>query len=702
MLISPIIPMMSIYCLPHGQYGYSGHIINLPQDVSTFVNSLPRLPSDLDIVIVRKENTVDTHRDFRVRRSKVVTALQWLVTNNIYFNNITINSDNLSALPDDELLSTLPTLSISSDADIADNQNASTAAPQDQNATAAPQDQNASTTAPQDQNASTAAPQDQNASTAAPQDPHDVQLTQSFIPSVHNTMTEEENISHALHSNSTFPWPATQQNPVNEFHSEGYFSCAFPVLFPTGKAEFLAPRLNAVTIGNYFKHLMLYDDGRFAKHCRFHYFALNTEMRWRALQTGRVYVRQNPEDAHLSIDDLRDMVGRQGENFANRVLHYAASLRGTKQYWFQQRSRLISMVDALGMPTVFFTHSAADLQWPELARLIDAENTGRPNALIENPAIADWFFYHRIQKFVDVYYVDLLGALDFWLRFEWQHRGSPHVHGLAWLRNAPNFEETVEQGDEAAKHQLIEFIDKLVCTQNPGVLPDGSNIASAPSAKLDPHVCSQSYSQIEEYNSDLTDLVATCQRHTCCSTSYCLRTKQGVQACRFGYPKPLQTDTAITYEDGTYDLLTARNDTLVNSYNTLQLSSWRANVDMKYLVSRQKVVEYCAKYATKSEPRSQPVLETFKLIVNSLKESNTSLTAVQKLLINSIGECDYSSQETCHLLLQLPMFKASRDFVVLSLDGSRIVQHTADGQVATALSILTITCKDQIPLNSIP
>lgn len=74
----------------------------------------------------------------------------------------------------------------------------------------------------------------------------------------------------------------------------------FPILFPTGKAEFLAPCLNSVTIGNYFKHLMLYNDGRFAKDCRFRYFALNTEMRWRALQTGRVYVRQNPEDAHLS------------------------------------------------------------------------------------------------------------------------------------------------------------------------------------------------------------------------------------------------------------------------------------------------------------------------------------------------------------------------------------------------------------------
>ena len=123
--------MMSVYRLPHGQYGYSGHIVNLPQDVSTFVNSLPRLPSDLDIIIVRKEDSVHTHRDFLVRRLKVLTALQWLITNNIYFTNITVNSDNVSALPEDQVLSSLPTLSVSNDTDISVDRNVSSAAPED-------------------------------------------------------------------------------------------------------------------------------------------------------------------------------------------------------------------------------------------------------------------------------------------------------------------------------------------------------------------------------------------------------------------------------------------------------------------------------------------------------------------------------------------------------------------------------------------
>ena len=71
---------------------------------------------------------------------------------------------------------------------------------------------------------------------------------------------------------------------------------------------------------------MLYADGRFAKHPRFRFFALNTEMRWRALQVGRIYVKQHPQDAQLSVEDLRAMVGSQASSFSSRVLHFATSL----------------------------------------------------------------------------------------------------------------------------------------------------------------------------------------------------------------------------------------------------------------------------------------------------------------------------------------------------------------------------------------
>ena len=229
-------------------------------------------------------------------------------------------------------------------------------------------------------------------------DPHDVS---TFVPGVARKLTEQENIRKSIserQSEPTIPWSEKGDAPINEFNTEGYMSCAFPTLLPTGAADFLAPRQCKVTMGNYFKHLLTYGNGQFAKHPRFRYFALNTQMRWRALQTGRIFINQHPKDARLTLEELQEIVDSDGYMFSSRVLHFASSLRGTSQYWFKRRSQLISMVDTLGLPTVFFTHSAADGQWPELARLIcdhdPDSSSSRSKAVSENPAIADIYGGH--------------------------------------------------------------------------------------------------------------------------------------------------------------------------------------------------------------------------------------------------------------------------------------------------------------------
>ena len=55
MFISAVLPNMSLYKL----------------------NSLPRLPNELNVIIVRK-GASNSHRVFRVRRAVVLCALQWL------------------------------------------------------------------------------------------------------------------------------------------------------------------------------------------------------------------------------------------------------------------------------------------------------------------------------------------------------------------------------------------------------------------------------------------------------------------------------------------------------------------------------------------------------------------------------------------------------------------------------------------------
>src|SRR5207237_5112472 len=48
--------------------------------------------------------------------------------------------------------------------------------------------------------------------------------------------------------------------------------------------------------------------------------------------------------------------------------------------------------------------------------------------------------------------------IDYFTRIEFQHRGSPHLHGLYWCQNAPKFEEE----NPGSFVQCCMFIDKYI------------------------------------------------------------------------------------------------------------------------------------------------------------------------------------------------------------------------------------------------
>ena len=107
MLIAQIMPMMQTYILPYGQYGYKGHVICLPQDVQSVATALPRTGRSVGVVVIRRKGKSGGHRDFRVRRAVVLEALRWLIRNNHYYSNVTIDYDVVDALPEDGTLSDL-------------------------------------------------------------------------------------------------------------------------------------------------------------------------------------------------------------------------------------------------------------------------------------------------------------------------------------------------------------------------------------------------------------------------------------------------------------------------------------------------------------------------------------------------------------------------------------------------------------------
>ena len=117
MLIFAVMPVMSLYRLPMGQCGYSGYLVDLPQNVSSIVTRLPRLASDVDVILVRKDGTLGPHEDFRVCRSKILCVLQWLKQNNKYYKDVTLDESALAQLPEDGDLPVLSALTLPVDDD---------------------------------------------------------------------------------------------------------------------------------------------------------------------------------------------------------------------------------------------------------------------------------------------------------------------------------------------------------------------------------------------------------------------------------------------------------------------------------------------------------------------------------------------------------------------------------------------------------
>lgn len=99
MLIARALPIMNVYVKPGGQQGFSGHCINLPQQLSELAQSLPRHPRHVSLLLVTMKGKDNACQDVVVRRGKVQQALNWLIQNNPYYKTVILDLDSLNSLP---------------------------------------------------------------------------------------------------------------------------------------------------------------------------------------------------------------------------------------------------------------------------------------------------------------------------------------------------------------------------------------------------------------------------------------------------------------------------------------------------------------------------------------------------------------------------------------------------------------------------
>lgn len=452
MLIARALPLIRVYIKPGGQRGYSGHCINLPQSIDELANSLPHYPKDIPVIVVSMKGKGNTFKDVTVRRNKVEKALHWLSVHNPLYKDIKINQDCLNCLPENGIPSDLQTLQTDSD-DTLDKDT------------------------------------DQSFLTSNESE-HDSDIvfnnstdTSSFFPFKNNEKPETETIQDQI-GLKTVSWPTVSNEPLNEYTTPYLATMAFPTLFPDGKGDPTTPSVNRdVPFCNRIKHLLKFGKlvnqrwvYRFANHPRFSYWALNMIQRKRTLQQSSVFIKQNPGESHLTIEQLHEMVSDNTSTaFMTKLSRYVSNITGSNTYWNKVRDGLKSIITTKGVPTIFFTFSSADMHWPELHSLFsnkphDYTNEERRQNVIKNPHIVDWFFNKRLESFINNWLYKTLGASWHWYRYEFQARGSIHCHGTAKLKNDPGLcqlTETALKGFLAEKH-----VQENVCDKNQDILQD--------------------------------------------------------------------------------------------------------------------------------------------------------------------------------------------------------------------------------------
>lgn len=215
-------------------------------------------------------------------------------------------------------------------------------------------------------------------------------------------------------------------------------------------------------------------------------------------------------------------------------------------------------------------------------------------------------------------------------------------------------------------------------------------------------------------DTDYVDLLNTVQRHTHCSSNYCLRKRQSESDLkwRFNFPFEPSMTTKLEFEpihskdkncQYKVKVTTKRNDPRLNNHQRVQLQGWRANCDIQVVIDYHACLEYLTKYASKGEPRSTVMKTAFNSIVHNCNSESSPTKLIKKVIMKSLGQRDFSAQETMHHLLSLKLVSSSFNVVPISLDSScKIKANAANEDVATNNSLLDVYANRTIYAESIP
>ena len=364
------------------------------------------------------------------------------------------------------------------------------------------------------------------------------------------------------------------------------------------------------------------------------------------------------------------------------------------------------MIRQLGPATLFCSFSSAETKWMHLlkilGRLVDQRNytdeelenlnwEKKCRLIQSDPVTCARHFDFQFNTFMKKFLLNEIAPVgkirDWFYRVEYQQRGSPHVHMLIWLEDAPVF--GVDKDEDVSS-----YIDKIITCRKPN---DDTTLLNLVNRQMHRH------------------------SHTC--------RKRGKSVCRFNYPQPPMRSTQILHPlenvseadvkilkdlwkdikkelndlkegvDITFDQLMENlgvseeryilairsslnsptvflkrmpNELRVNNYNPACLKAWRANMDIQYVLDVYACAMYIVSYISKAQ---KGMSELLRKACAEAKEGNSTIKQQVRDIGNKfLNSVEISAQEAVYIILQLPMRKSSREviFVNTSPPGERV------------------------------
>ena len=516
-----------------------------------------------------------------------------------------------------------------------------------------------------------------------------------------DTLLQGEQI---IDGNNTFSLaPGENQKPCPFLTDEKFEELANPSKYPFGNGGLSQNRLIRITPRKYFNSRILNKDGRFAK-----------DIDYLLTAQYSVEAKQLSDDIQISLRQTR------GQTFQSRKINaglmkvsdnvqamlrtdaafkFMKNIRGSPAYWDTVLLDLLAMVRQLGIPTWFLTLSAADMQWPEVIQSIayqygkqltadDIKNMSwveKCSWIRRNPVTAARQFQHRLNTFFKEFIGGKghpIGELsDFKIRIEFQARGSPHAHTILWIKNAPKLNVNSDE-------EIVAFIDQHQTCVIPG-----------------------------EEDSDLRQLVLSLQKHG--HSESCRRGK----SCRYQFPhypsaktviarapdtgKPFVAESQIKAKSEIFNkvrnimedkdisedislasllekakvdpqlyqecltlmkrgkkvvLQRQPSERWINQYNPKILKTWRANMDLQFIMDPYSCIMYITSYMMKSEKAMSELLKNVAE-ENRGEDLKSKLRTIGSSFLNNR---EVSAQEATFRLLSMPLTKSSRSVVFVN------------------------------------